>query len=351
MQKTLILALATLAALAGCGAANSAVGSASADQAPVQAAGLGVQVSATNNVASIQQPLGTFSSAGAADSNVVTHPQVKGALVRVPWSVVEPTPGTYDFSFIDNELNVLNNANKGWSLGVVAGPSAPSWLYDGPFNVAALNIIFRGQSVRTPKFWDGTLQTRLAGLAQALGRKYNDDSRLKLVYLPQMSANGIEGHFNGNTDSALISQGMTEDLWVSAVLDGARSFARAFPQKPVAVELHYILGSASAGTKIMQAITVDAELNNHVGVALWWLSGKTTYQPELLTAFETFPGTVYAQVIDRASNTASFANGDYASAFTQAKLLHIKYVEPWDVDFTSHRWDGLFQDFNEYSQR
>lgn len=50
------------------------------------------------------------------------------------------------------------------------------------------------------------------------------------------------------------------------------------------------LSSASAGQRIMQAIESDSALLNQVGVALWWISGKTSYQPDLLTAFSTFKG-------------------------------------------------------------
>ena len=300
---------------------------------------------------SIVKPRGTAASAGSTDSAVVNHPQVQGALIRIRWNQIEPSPGVFDFRPIDNQLSLLRAAKKKWSLAVLAGPSAPTWLYASPYNVSPLSIVFRGQPVQVPKFWDATLQTRLAGLAQALAARYKDDASLQLVYLPQMTGNGVEGHFNGNTDTSLSAQGLTEDLWVGAVLQGVTAFSQAFANKPVAIELHYILSSANAGRRVMQAIEADAALLSQVGVALWWISGKTDYQSDLLAAFASFKGSIYAQLIDKAANASSFLNGDFATAFRQAMSLKIKYIEPWDVDFTSHLWDTLLQDFNTYASQ
>ena len=294
-------------------------------------------------------PRGVFASAGGTSPDVVNHVQTKGVLVRVPWSSIEPAAGGFDFRSIDTQVALAKAAGKGWSLAVVAGPTAPTWLYAAPYDVPPMSITFRSQPVRVPQFWNATLQQRVTALAQSLASRYGSDDSLRLVYLPQMSSNGIEGHFNGNTSSALAAQGLTENRWVEAVLQASRSFAAAFPTKPVAVELHYILDSAGAATRIMRAIESDSALLNQVGVALWWISGKNDYQPELLTAFASFRGAVYAQLIDRADNVASFHNGDYSTAFSQAKALRVRYIEPWEVDLISRRWDTLFDDFNRYA--
>jgi hypothetical protein len=222
-------------------------------------------------------------------------------------------------------------------------------LYASPYAVSSLNITFRGQATTVPKFWDNTLQQRLSLLLQALASNYGRNTSPKLVYLPQMSANGIEGHFNGNADGTLTAQGFTEDLWVGAVLQGARALVQAFSGKPIAVELHNILGSANAGKRIMQAIEQESALLYQVGVALWWISGKPDYQAELLDAVSSFKGNVYAQVIDKAANSTSFLNSDFASVFTQARAMKVKYIEPWEVDFTSHQWDSLSSDFNGFA--
>lgn len=315
-----------------------------------------LMASAAGWTAEIAPPRGLFASAGSTESAVVDHPQCRGFLIRVPWKKLETSPGTYTWSAIDNQLSLLRAAGKSWSLAVVAGPSSPDWLYANPYLVAPLNIRFRDAPVMVPKFWDPILQERLRLLAQALAGRYHQDAGLRLIYLPQMSANGIEGHFNGAAGSAgtyrndsppsLTSQGLSETLWVEAVLSATRSFATAFPAKPIAVELHNLLDSASAGKRIMQGITADPGLADQVGVAIWWLSGKTDYQTELLTAMDGFPGEVYAQLIGKASDSGRFLENDYWSALIQAQAMGIRYVEPWEVDFKSGLWNDKFRAFN-----
>jgi hypothetical protein len=301
------------------------------------------------NAAAIEKPKGIFSSSGARSTLVINHSETRGVLIRVKWSDIEPSPGNFDFSQIEQQLTRIRSAGKSWSLAVLGGPSSPTWLYSPPYNVEWMNVTFRESSVKVPKFWDAMLQDRLAQLAAALAATYNYDSSLKLVYLPQMSSNGIEGHLNGNSVESLQSQGMTEDLWVSSVLQAATTFANEFTQKPIAIELHYILGSASAGQRIMDAIAADPAMLEQIGVAMWWLSGKTTYQPNLLSAIAKFPGDKYAQLIGASTQTYRFLNNEYTTAFTQAKSLGIKYVEPWEEAFKSGQWDDLLHDFNAYA--
>ena len=88
-----------------------------------------------------------------------------------------------------------------------------------------------------------------------------------------------------------------------------------------------------------------------MGIAIWWLSGSTTYQPELLDYFRNFSCDKYGQVIARSSDTAQFPNG-YESVFTQAKELNLRYVEFWQDEFTGTGcciWEDEIADFNTWA--
>jgi len=304
---------------------------------------------ASSTLPTIVKPLGTYADASSLNSAVVYAQQNQGVLIRAPWNALEPSPGVFNMTAITNQLALIKSTNTPWSLAVVAGPSSPTWLYAAPYYVKTLTVSTPNGSAVVPQFWDANLQTQLSGLATALAKQFASNPNLKLIYLPQMSANGVEGHFNGTSDTTLTSQGFTSTLWANAVIQAAVAFGKAFPLKPIAIELHYILSSASAGQSIMQSIKSNPAMLNQIGVAMWWLSGKTSYQPDLLTAFSTFPGQVYAQLIDQSANTSSFLNNDYTTAYTQAEQLHIRYVEPWDADVSSQKWVSLFQSFNTYA--
>ncbi len=164
-----------------------------------------------------------------------------------------------------------------------------------------------------------------------------------------MTANGVEGHLNGFNQSAFTSAGYTETKWVDASLQNAKKFATAFSKKALAFEVHDLFNSSNPAAAIITNLWNDNTLNKRVGAAMWWISGNNTYQPNLITILENFPGDIYCQVIDRSDNTASFPSGDYTKVFEQAKRIRARYIEPWDFEFGISNWNTTFQNFNQYA--
>ena len=298
------------------------------------------------NIANIVKPKGLYSNS-LGDGSALNNPEARGALIRVKWSDLEPQPGVFDFSGIDNQVAVVNAANKAWSLGLIGGSSSPAWLID-ELGAGSFEILFRGNPVTIPKIWDTIVNQRLQILAEALADRYNNDNSLTLVYIPQMTSNGIEGHFNGVPDDVLTGAGFTADLWVEAVKETARIFANAFTNKAIAVELHEILQDVSIPERIMNDLWNDASLEQRVGVAVWWLSGKSSYQPGLVNALIEFPGDIYGQVIGRSDQPDRFENQDYTTVFTQAKTMGMRYIEPWEYEFINDTFPAEMNDFNNY---
>ena len=186
-------------------------------------------------------------------------------------------------------------------------------------------------------------------LAQALGRKYNDDESLALVYVPQMTANGSEGHFNGTPYQSLRDQGFTSARWVTASTTASRMFAKAFSKKPIAFEVHEMVGDAAIPKQIMDELWADKTLDHRVGVGVWWLSGKEKYQSKLLKVLKQYPGDIYAQVIGRSDQTRRFANGDYSTVFKQAQELGIRYIEVWEYELKNDDLKEQIKAFNEWA--
>ncbi len=297
----------------------------------------------------VRPPTGLYLS--APDPVAILHPNARGTLIRVFWSQIEPSKGHFDFSPIQRQLDRVKASKKDWSLGVVAGPHAPEWLASEA-TTPTIDFNFRGTTpVRIPPQWDATVQERLRLLAKALAAEYNTDPKLRLVYVPQMSANGIEGHFNGCPKEALTRAGFIEDKWVKAVVESATSMAKAFDSKAIAVEVHEVLGSAAAAKNILNTLYKDKSLNGRVGAALWWLSGSSSYQPELLHVLADFPGDKYAQVISRSDDERYFPDGALGKVFEQAKQLGVRYIEPWETEFKSNRQDKLFADFQAWADK
>lgn len=331
------------------------------------------------NTSKIPKPTGVFTS--VLTPSAVVNDTLNGGLIRATWADIEPTPGVFDFTTIEDRLALLPQG-KHWSLGIHGGycmvdeddpdlydlPSdrptitlkmSPSWLVDD-FGVETFNMEFRNVGVTMPKYWDSTLQNRLSLMIQAVADHYKNDERLILVYVPQMTANGIEGHFNGVPDETLLeaaglnppdadSADQFEDIWVEAALTASQHVASAFDNKAVAFEVHEVIGRVSIPQAIMDGLISDASLNHRVGVAMWWISGKSDYQPELVNALRDFEGDLYGQVISNSSQSYRFLNTDYTEVFNQAKDLCMRYIEPWNYEFENGTFDEEMAAFNDWA--
>jgi hypothetical protein len=297
----------------------------------------------------VSKPSGIFSSAGSTSATVLNHPEVKGVLIRAYWKDIEATEGNFNFTTVDNQVNAVKAKGKKYSLSILAGGiGSPDWLIT-QHGVPYFDYLFRGVPYKLPLIWNSTVQTYLGKLADQLAAKYNTDTSLHLVYIPQMTANGVEGHLNGFNQSAFTAAGYSETNWINASLQNAKRFAMAFDKKALAFEVHDLFGSSTPASTIINSLWNDNTLNKRVGAAMWWISGNTTYQPNLVTVLQNFPGDIYCQVIDRSDSTSSFPSGDYTKVFQQAKQLRARYIEPWDHEFHSSTWNSLFHDFNSYA--
>jgi len=277
----------------------------------------------------IETPKGIFSSHVSHQiSKYIHEDHVSGALVRVKWSDIEPQEGQFDFTAIERQRQPIINAEKQWSLAVIAGSHVPSWMLNKTNE--RMEITFRRANKQIIPFWSETYQTSATLLAKAIAKRYGKDPKLVLIYIPQQTANGIEGHFNGNKTASLIKQGLTEENWVGAAKKSIDSFTKAFPNKAIAIELHELLDSV----KIPQSIIRYIEYNHRkqVGIGVWWLSGKTTYQTDLLRVLQETNLPIYAQVIGKSSQTNRFKNAEYNQVFHQANIIGAQYVEVWNYE-------------------
>ncbi len=296
------------------------------------------------------KPSGCFSSSGGNQMDVINHPECRGALVVTHWKSIEPSQGKFDFTIIKNAVKVIKTYGKKWSLAVASGGTgSPTWLFDS-LHVPYVNYSFRGVAgYKLPLFWDSTVQHRLTILAEALGKEFADETSLALVYVTQITANGNEGHLNGiNMDSMRLA-GFTSEKWIASVKYIAKAYANAFPNKALAVEVHEIDNSAEIPKNITNDLWDDASLQHRVGAAMWWLSGKTSYQPALIQVLKDFPGDKYAQVIGRSDETSRFQNNDYKTIFSQAKEIGLRYIEPWEWEYKNHTFDNELKDFNHWA--
>ncbi len=294
----------------------------------------------------INKPRGCFAGTNGTHPAVLSHTEVRGVLLVEKWSAIEPTPGVYDFTNLNTKINTVKAAGVKYSLAISGGAfGSPDWLID-MLKVSYHNFQYQSQDWRLPLWWDPVCNQKLTELITQLGSQYAADTMLSHVYVTQMTVNGIEGHLNGVDMTLFASDGFTNEKWITAAKTTTRVFANAFPDKPIVFEVHEIDQDTIVPATIMNDLADDPGLCNRVGLGMWWISGKTTYQTDLIDFIYHFQGDKYAQIIGRSDQPERFKDGLYSSVFTQAKYLNIRYIEPWPFEFQYHTYDPLMTDFN-----
>lgn len=293
---------------------------------------------------SIAKPIGCF--AGTNGTYAINHPEARGVYLMERWSAIELEPGVFDFTALDNKIAEVTSQGVKYSLGIPAGAlGSPQWLIDS-LGADYFSFMYRGSMQRLPKWWDATVKSRLEILINKLGSRYSNDPLLSHIYVSQMSTNGVEGHLNGVDISAFTAAGYTDSIWIKEAIQTVDLFSLAFPEKPIVFEVHEIANDTLVPSTIINHFYNDSAYCNRIGLAMWWISGKTSYQPDLLTYIQNFKGDKYAQVIGRSDELDRFKDSIYSNVFTQAKTLGIRYIEPWPYEFQHNTNDSLFQDFN-----
>ncbi|MCM2369088.1 hypothetical protein [Aporhodopirellula aestuarii] len=318
----------------------------------------------------IDKPTGTYAS--KITPAAVQNKHMQGGLVRVTWSEIEHTPGRFDFTPIEQQVRLLK-PGMNWTLAIHGGWTStqapdtsarawrrprslsPEWLVSD-LDVETFAMNFRGNPVQMPKYWDPLVQKRLKEMLRAVGNRYRSDQRLKLIYVPQMTSNGTEGHFNGVPSQTLLhaaginprdrnAEEKFGDLWLKASTEATQSVLQAFPQKAVAFEVHELFGSTEIPNRLINEFE-KPQYENRVGIGMWWISGKSSYQGNLISLLKNYEGDLYGQVIGRSDQRDRFQNRDYNTVFKQAEELGMRYIEPWNYEFENHTCDEALQEFN-----
>ena len=306
-------------------------------------------ISLTVNAQIIIKPNGCYAGTNGFQPAVMSHPESRGVLIAKKWYEIEISPGVFDFNSLNSDINKVKAAGLKYSLAILAGAvGSPDWIID-MMNVDFISYEFKGDTVRLPFWWDTIVQTRLDVLISELGVQYSQDTSLSHVYVTQMTTNGVEGHLNGLNINDFNSVGFTNQKWIDAAKATTYSFANAFPNVPIVFEVHEINNDTIVPATVINELYADPALCKRVGLSMWWISGKTSYQPNLINYISNFNGDKYAQVIGRSDQLERFEDSLYSNVFVQAKQLGIRYIEPWPFEFQNHTHDSLFQDFNQWS--
>lgn len=272
---------------------------------------------------------------------------VDGFLVRVAWKDLEPSPGVYEWSLIDGQIQAADAAGKSIALAVVNGPLAPDWL--APLGVEMFFYRFRGEPAVMPVPWDGTYLGRWTGLVEAVGKRYAGEGVINLVYITNSTANGFEMQLpfapvdTVNWTAAGYTDQRLEASWRASI----DAFAAAFPDHNLSHEVHPVLGSDAVARSVTRY--AHQHYGDRIGtLGAWWM---------VHNALDVYPGMYdllvqsslvsHAQVQVANSFTATperFGLDGLAGVIDLAIDSGIGYMEIWNSDLLNPELAGLMAD-------
>ena len=153
-------------------------------------------------------------------------PNITGVLLRVNWRNIEPTPGNYDWSYIDYGVQLCKSTHKFAQLSINFA-EAPQWIY----GLGAKPWYPKGTNDNSfmPTPWDPIFQQRAAAVIQAFGARYD---QMRVVKGVTMWAGGrnIETYFvqSPQNDAQLDAVGGPQ-IWIAAAETIIDEYAAAFP--------------------------------------------------------------------------------------------------------------------------
>ena len=304
------------------------------------------------------KPKGIFISGGHQVTSVLAQEFVDGALIRVRWSALEPSPGLYDWDDLDDEIAKVKAAGKKYTLAIVSGPRAPKWLYN-ELKAPSYNYSFKRPSTNKnsanknstnknrsknkilPLPWDEVYLTRWLQIVDAAGKRYRDDPDLYLVHITSSSQNGFEMQLpmkRGSRDSNEVPDwkdyGFSKDRYMAAVKRVIDAFAEAFPTQFLDLEIHSVLTDSSIPEELIDYGA--STLGHRFGPFGAWLNNRDTHWDKPLRAVMAKHGKTsfcnYQLIGNVTRQAKKVGPGGLQGAVDLGVSQGCLYYEIWEVD-------------------
>lgn len=225
---------------------------------------------------------GTYPPQEALNKDLIT-----GLSVRVRWEDIEKAPGEYDWNYLDNIMRIAKTHHKYVTLRILGGFWAPDWIYQKGVPSFKIRIKGKGigvkpfirkygETVRLPVVWDETYLTLWTSFIKTVGKRYGSNPNIILVHLSGptfFSAEPILARDKQELNT-LERSGFNERVFITAWEKTIKAFAQSFPQKPLALNIHYIIRDSPSKIYLTLVKMGISLLNHRLVVQGNWLTPK-----------------------------------------------------------------------------
>ena len=145
-----------------------------------------------------------------------SHPHVHGVTLRSSWGLLEPSPGVYDWSSLDDSIKIVEKNDKKIKLIILTGWRVPSWIYD---DVPYFESNDRKKTIVNPVFWNENYLQKYELFVKNVFEKYNDHPNVVGITIAGPSAAPAEMHMAKDwPECALVDSDVcyTKEKWIFA---------------------------------------------------------------------------------------------------------------------------------------
>ena len=276
--------------------------------------------------------------------NVASLPFVKGVLVRVGWSDLEPSDNIFNWYLIDQQITAANSYVKKISLAIGCGPQTPQWIF-------SIGVQYVTEPTTHPPYidsialpWDSIFISKWTSLIDSLGRRYKNDTTITLVYMTNSTQNGNEMQLPPTPTPSWVSVGYADLKVINSWKTIIDAFSASFPNHYLTNDFHPVNNSNAV------ADSVFAFANNLIPArygasAWWWSQNNTTVYPAqdsiLSGSAINNPFTGIQMVKSGTIDSATFGAGGMPAALQLAIDNKICYWEIWNEDIVNSNFTTL----------
>lgn len=158
--------------------------------------------------------------------------------LKVSWADINPSNGTYNWSFIDNYL--ANYPNARFTLRIQSGNSCPTWLSDITGLVEVYNQA-RDQTAWVPHWWEEVAMQAWDDMIHAAGTRYDSNPRVVMVSADAPMVVYSEPYILGSdqpSGARLFTAGLNLTTTKASITRCVSDTAAAFPNTLVELCIH-----------------------------------------------------------------------------------------------------------------
>jgi hypothetical protein len=233
---------------------------------------------------------------------------VDGISLRQDWSALEPTEGTYDFTYLDSAVAASAAAGKQVLLRINTQLAKPAWVTTAIQNAGGSFFTYLNNGVPTtiPVFWDPTFLAKKTDMIAALGAHFANNPAVTIVSASFANASGEDWKVPDTVTQVAqwLSLGYTSQKMINAGATIINATMAAFPNQYVTLAVggdeHWGLGANLDPTA--DYVARNAILNAQAS----WPGRLIVQKNDLSTFIPLFPGTgtFYQMLSDFPPNVA-----------------------------------------------